>query len=44
MKKLDLSLPSNFIPTHLVSPAWSLNGKMLAITSDEGTVVVLQAP
>lgn len=42
--KLALFLPSNFIPTHLVSPAWSLDGKMLAITSDVGPLVVLQAP
>lgn len=41
--KLDFSLPSQFIPTHLAFLAWSPDGRMLAIASDNDTIAVLQA-
>lgn len=41
--KLNLSSPSNFIPTHLAFLEWSPDGTMLVIASDEGTIAVLQA-
>lgn len=40
--KLDFSLPSQYIPTHLAFLVWSPDGTMLAIASDEGTIAVLQ--
>ncbi len=41
--KLNFSLPSNYIPTHLAFLVWSRDGTMLAVASDEGTIAVLQA-
>ena len=41
--KLNLFLPSLFIPTHLAFLVWSPDGSMLAIASDEGTIAVIQA-